>query len=299
MIIATTITQINNSDSEGCIVRNAEFVATPEFTLDEPAEGCTEAVLTYTLYDHTGQELDTLSYNITLADPEDSSELTFTYTHTSVGDLTLVTTLEECGTTVTETKIISVCDYLNITTPSCHTYTFGNYSLEDTVYVTFVQKDGTVLGTELQESTPNTDLTLTTTVDGIYYIKVYSDSEGETLLQTYIIIDSCDIETCLSTLSLEALCSDCATSKCINYCEKLYNLMQIQLLSLVFFNKVNREYALNRIYTVIDNTKISEMDNLDALITKIGKYCDTCGTTTTLTNAKISTGSSGDCGCGG
>jgi hypothetical protein len=298
MTIETLITQVNNSDTEGCIIKDAEFVVTPEFTLDEPTEGCTEAVLTYTLYDYSGEELDTLSYNITIASPEDPSTLTFTYTPLIIGDFTLVTTLEECGVTVTETKIISVCDYFNITTPSCHEFTLGNYSLTTTVYVTFTDRELEVIGTALSPLEAAGDLSLSTESDGIYYVNIYSDIAGEELIQTYIVIDSCDIESCISSLALESLCGDCATTKCENYYEKLYNQMQIQLLSFVFFNKVNKEYSLNRVYSAIDDTKVSQMNNLAALIEQIGKYCDNCGTTTTLTNAKFSTGSSGDCGCG-
>lgn len=297
MNITTVITQVNNSDSDGCIVLGEEFVITPEFTLDAPSVGCTEAVLTYTLFDHEGTELDTLTYNVTIDTPEDPSTLTFTYTHTSVGDLTLVTTLEECGTTVTETKIIVVCDYINIASATCHEYTLSNYSLATTVWATFTDKDSVVIGTAATELAFGENLTLTTSSDGVYYLNIYSDEDEATLIQTYILIDSCDIEACISSLALESICSDCDTSECTNYYEKLYNLIQIELLAFVFFNKVNKEYALNRIYTSISESKAVEMDNMAALIAQIEKYCDNCGTTTTLTQAKISTGSSGDCGC--
>lgn len=297
MTISTTVAQINNSDSDGCILLNELFTVTPEFTLDAPSVGCTIAVLTYTLSDHNGTVLSTLSYDITIASPEDPTTLTFTYTPTAVGDLTLSTSLEECGTTVTENQTISVCDYISLINSACHTFTLGNFSLATTVYATFTELDGTVIGTELDTISPNEEVELETELDGIYYLNIYSDSAGTTLIQTYVIIDSCDIEACVSTLTLQALCSDCDTSECTNYYEKLYNLIQIELLAFAFFSKANRERSLNRVYTVIEDSKVVELENLDALITQILRYCDSCGTTENFRSNTLSTNSTGDCGC--
>lgn len=297
MTISTTVAQINNSDSDGCILLNELFTVTPEFTLDAPSVGCTIAVLTYTLSDHNGTVLATDTYDITIASPEDPTTLTFTYTPTAVGDLTLSTSLEECGVTVTENQTISVCDYISLVNSACHTFTVSNYSLTTTIYITFTEKDGTVIGTELDTLSPNEDLELSTTIDGIYYLNIYSDSAGTTLIQTYVVIDSCDIEACVSTLTLQGLCSDCDTTECTNYYEKLYNLIQIELLAFLFFNKANKERSLNRVYTVIDDSKASELDNLDALIAQLIKYCDSCGTTENFKSNTLSTGSTGDCGC--
>jgi hypothetical protein len=248
------------------------------------------------LYDHNDEVLSTLSYDITIASPEDPSTLLFTYTPTSVGDLRLVTSLEECGTTVTENKTIQVCDYLSLVNSACHTFTLGNYSLTTSVYANFTERDGTVI-TELTEITANEELEFSTTIDGIYYLNIYSDEDGTELIQTYVVIDDCDILACVSAIALEGLCSDCDTTECTNYYERLFNRLQIELLAFAFFSKANRERSLNRVYTTFEDSKVVELENLDALITQLTKYCDSCGTTETFRPNTLSTPSSSDCGC--
>jgi len=297
MNISTTVTQLNSSDTDGCIIRGEEITVTPSFTLDPPTGGCTLAELEYNLYNSDGDLLKTTTYNITIASPEDPADLTFTYTPTLVGDLRLVTTLEECGTTVTDATIIAACDYINIKSTNCHEYTVYNYSMTTDLWVLFTDKLNDIL-VALTKIDPGQSLTLTTPSDGIYYLRSYSDS-GNTLLQLQILIDTCDVDSCISDISLSMLCGDCNTTKCEDYCEKLYNVIQIEMLAFLLYNKMNKEYSLNRIYTAIDDTKASEMDNIATLISQISKYCSNCGTTQSVTNATISSGSSGDCGCGG
>lgn len=297
-IISTTVTQANGCTSSSCpIVIGEQFTVTPTYDLNG-GTGCTNSTLLYELYDYIGTTLITSQTNtITNATPEDPSLLTFLYTPSIVGDLILKTTLTNCDGASTETKTLSASDYIRIIkTSTCHSFTLQNCSTTVDVKYTFETKAGVVIGTALTNLLHTGGVTLNTTTDGIYYIKIYNSSS--VLLQQYILIDRCDIDNCLANRILDLGCGDCSTNKCVNFCELTYSLLGVMALAYRFYNKVNTEYSLNRIYTSLDSTKLTELDDMEDLITQLSTYCASC-TDIPLNYSSIGKTSTGDCGCGG
>jgi hypothetical protein len=295
-LIDVEITQENGcTGSECCIVIGQEFTITPTYTLNLEATVCLTSTLLYELYNHEGDLIDSLEYSITNASPEDPSVLLYTYTPTEVGDLRLVTTLTNCVASASAETTIRACDYIKVSKNSCHGYTVENCSLTDTIKVTFETKAGVIIGEELVEVDAATTLDLTSTGDGIFYIHVYD--EDDELIQTYIIIDYCDIEICLSSKIMTVLCSDCDTDVCKDYCRNRHDLNKIGILAFLFFNKVNKEYSLNRIYSSINDAKVSELDNLQTVIDQLTNFCEACTSSLGTSQSTIAQTSSEDCGC--
>jgi hypothetical protein len=295
-----------SSDDCDCIPQGATVTVTPNVIINDNASvfdtPCTTSTLVYNLYNYDGNLVDTLTHTITNADPIDNSTLTFDFTLEEIGDYTLQVLLTNCYTTCEINQVYHICNFIKITETSCHIYTIYNCSdLESSnVLVTVRDLDDNILeGYNDVSLTNGSNITLTTPSDGVYIVMI-KDADDETVIEQFVIIDICDLVNCLQTKIQELLCGcDCKqnTVDCTDYCKKRYDLNAIEALAFSLFNKINKEYRLNSIYTTFNTSTLAELTTMKNYIDAINSYCGCTGNSTGTGTTIFGNSSNSNCGC--
>lgn len=295
-----------SSDDCDCIPQGSTVTVTPNIILnDNPTifdSPCSSSTLIYNLFNYDRELVDTLTYNIVNADPIDNSSLTFDFILETIGDYTLQVLLTNCYTTCEINQVYHICNFIKITETSCHIYTIYNCSdLESSdVLVTVSDLDNNILeGYNDVSLTNGSNITLTTPSDGVYIVLI-KDAEDEEIVEQFVVIDICYLVNCLQTKIQELLCScDCKqnTVDCTDYCKKRYELNAIEGLAFSLFNKINKEYRLNSIYTTFDASTLAELTTMKNYIDAINSYCGCTGNSTGTGTSLFTTSSNSNCGC--
>lgn len=295
-----------SSDDCDCIPQGATVTVTPDVIINDNSSvfdtPCTTSTLTYNLYNYDEELVDTLSYVITNADPIDNSTLTFDFTLEEIGDYTLEVLLTNCYATCEINQVYHICNFIKITETSCHLYTIYNCSDLETsnVLVTIRDLDDNILeGYDDVSLTNGSNITLTTPSDGVYIVMI-KDADNNEVIEQFVLIDICDLINCLQTKIQELLCScDCNqnTVDCTDYCKKRYDLNAIEALAFSLFNKINKEYRLNSIYTTFDTSTLAELATMKNYIDAINSYCGCTGNSTGTGTTLFTTSSNSNCGC--
>lgn len=288
-----------------CIPEDSTITVTPNVTLNlnnQTTPTCAESTLTYNLYNYDGGLVDTQEFIIDNTLPVDNSALVYTTTLTLIGDYTLTVTLENCCATCEINQVLHMCNYIKISETSCHVYTITNCSdlSQNDSIVTVTDLDNTIVtGYDDVSLLAGGSLVLNTPSDGLYIV-IIKDSTGETIIEQFVVIDICDVTNCLQTKIQELLCDcDCKknTVDCTDYCKKRYDLNAIEALAFSLFNKINKEYSLNSIYTTFDASKLAELFTMENYIDRINSYCGCTGNTSGNGLSVFTTSTNSDCGC--
>lgn len=288
-----------------CIPQDSTINITPNVVLNlnnQTTPTCAESTLTYELYNYDGGLVDSQEFIIDNTLPVDNSALVYTTTLSLIGDYTLKVILENCCAICEINQILHMCNYIKIAETSCHVYTITNcsdLSSNDSI-VTVTDLDNNVLtGYDDVALAAGGSLVLNTPSDGLYIV-IVKDSTGETIIEQFVVIDICDVTNCLQTKIQELLCDcDCKknTVDCTDYCKKRYELNAIEALSFSLFNKINKEYSLNSIYTTFDASKLAELFTMEDYIDRINSYCGCTGNTSGNGLSVFTTSTNSDCGC--
>lgn len=291
-------TQEPSCEGDECcnVTLGSEITITPNLNLNLTGfTSCLNSTLTYELQDWEGNVLETTVHNIVNADPIEPLNLQFVFTPAIIGDHKVVATLENCCTSCTVEEVISVCDFVKLRFESCNNYSIQNCSLSTDLYFSLTEIDGTVISGPTN-ALSGTKPTFTTPKDGIYVLKVNKTSD-DSLYGNFVVIAYCGILSCITARIQEILCKDCnCNENCKDYCKDRYELNRILPLAALFFNYANKEYTMNRIYSLLDDAKIKELTDVDSVIDKLISYCDSC-TTDINDIGNLGTNKDSDCGC--
>ncbi len=195
--------------------------------------------------------------------------------------------------------LLTTSDFINIT-EDCHTFTITNSATteDDNVTYTITDLDGNVVGDNEDVVLDfETSKTFTSTSDNIYIV-VVKDDEGN-IIRNYVVIDYCDIRSCISNRILDILCS-CGCEDCVDYCKKDFEMKRIKLLQEDLFNRINTEYRLNSYYSTLDNMRVNDLKTTEDVLDKLKSYCGNCNsdsTTITISVSNVNNSNKSGCGC--
>lgn len=276
-----------------------EVTVTPDIVLNltNTFISCDSSVLTYNLYDYNGNLIDTQVYLIdNLLPVIDPNDFLFTFTPDIIGDYKVTCTLENCCSQCTTELNVKVCDTIKVNFQSCNSYTISNCSLTDTIYFTLLNTNNEIVNSYEDIAVPPTATgSFLTPSDGVYNLVVNNNDQQ----YIYVVIAYCGIQSCLINRISDILCQDCSCGDdCKDYCKDRYELNRILPLVYAIFSYVNREYALNRVYNVLDDEKVVELLNVQTLIDTVNKFCSNCTTSSTTASSVIGNSTNSDCGCG-
>jgi hypothetical protein len=161
-----------------------------------------------------------------------------------------------------------------ISITSTNNYKVFNNSVSTDTTLTITNYSGQVIGTANVALLHGTNVSFVTPKDGIYF--VYIRDLSSNVLGIFIVLEYANILVCLSNKLREILCSCGDNDDCKKYCEERYNMNRMLPVTYLFFNFLNQEYCLNNIYTIIDNTKITQLADIDQVITFLQEVCTEC-----------------------
>ncbi|HEY8363957.1 MAG TPA: hypothetical protein VIK84_00165 [Haloplasmataceae bacterium] len=295
--INVTVTQegLNCYTEDCCKTVGRELTITPEYTLGDVS--CPTSTLDYLITDYSGNVVHTDSFSITNASPEAGSLLATTFTPTSVGDYTLRVTLTDCAESLVLEETIKVCNYVVVSSnTNAHSYKVCNGHLTDSIKVSITDLNGAAVNSYTDitiAAGSNSDFTFST--DGIYIF--VAKTTADVIISRFIIIDVYDVTNCVGIKIQNILCSDCGCNKCKDHCKGRWEINRILPTFLTLMALVNREKKLNSIYTSLDSAKITELTTMDALLTKLSTFCESCGTLDLDNNSIVDNYDDQDCGC--
>lgn len=255
---------------------------------------------TYDLYDSNGNLLDTqVNSSIAFGDyPPD-----YVFTPTEFPFYRVTGTLDNgVETPEVEELGISILNAFTIYIDSCANYSIKNCSpiTEGTLNATVKVTDfnGVQVG-EILTLDAQTSVSFIVPSDGIYYANILDDTD--TVIYTFLVIEYCNILSCVSSRIKSILCSCQASgsSRCKDYCASRYDMNRILPLTYFLFNYLNKEYSLNIIYTAVDNAKVVELSSVKDVIDTLSDLCSECNDDLSgFEGTAVKKSNSSDCGCG-
>jgi len=168
------------------------------------------------------------------------------------------------GIEVSQTKMIETCNFITFDYVSCNNYKIHNRSLDNTVTVNIQSIDSQQFDDFDLE--PQTSKDITFTESNLYKVDILNDSVTE----TYIISNYCNIEKCLSDYILNILCPGDTSGICPDTVE----LNQLLMLHYSYFMELHKEYGINNFYTGLDDSQLERLGNIKQIMDRILMVCE-------------------------
>jgi len=243
----------------------------------------TSQELEYTLYDHTGIEVNYQQNTINIgAIPyvHDPATTEFSgWSTDEVGDFLLNIRLSVEGVYYCDKKIkIKSCHFYEIDCIDCNTHRVHNRSFDDLILNISKLNDDKEF--ELVEEIALVNLSYVDVVsatDGIYKFETVRDNKN----LIYIVTVHCNLRNCTFDYLNKLICG-CSTDKCKcnKTCKDYYDFNALMLNAYTYLALLNDEYNFNFIYDTISTEKIDELYTLKSFIERFNEYCDSCTDTT-------------------
>jgi hypothetical protein len=199
----------------------------------------------------------------------------------SVGTYTVITIYNDPinNITITETYSFDVCDFINLVETSCNFYTYTNLSTTATVQVHCEDTSNVIPASTPVVVPPMGSYTIELPLAkpsgeryvGMFKIITTYTLSGTPVTEIKLVSNFCIIEDCISTYILDIICND--IDRC-NPCPDEVDLDRMLLLSYSYFMMLNKEFSLNVFYTVLSNTKLAQIQNLNSIMSKLLKFCE-------------------------
>jgi hypothetical protein len=263
-------------------VEGIEVTVTPTFDTNIDTG---ESTLTYRLVDYNDEIVG--SDEVIIIDNTDpgAAVVDYVFTPDAKGDFKVQAWLNNGYATCYQEVIIASCDYLTLEqiVGSCGSYDLSNCSLATDHTYTVIDSEDAVVGTANTNLLAGASATIVLDDDGVYRVTIYNNDDS--VAGAFVIIKDCDILDCLTTKFNGILCNpkDC---ECVDHDKERYDLTRILPTAYLFYNYMHREYALNALYSALDDAKLIELQSIQNTVEKLQAFCDNCGTD-----------DSSDCGC--
>lgn len=267
---------------ESCKTRNASAVVTIDYTsVGETLPVGTSSALIWTAATTIRDENETILFNKPATTLATYNTPASSFLLLSVGKYTVITTYNDPinNITLTETYTFDVCDFINLVEVSCSMYTYTNLSTTATVQVHLEDTSDAIPASTPVPVSPMGSYTIElpiTKPSGERYVSMFKVITTYTLsdtvvTETKLVSNFCIIEDCISTYILDIICND--IDRC-NPCPDEVELDRMLLLSYSYFMMLNKEFSLNVFYTVLSNTKLAQIQNLNGIMSKLLKFCE-------------------------
>lgn len=230
--------------------------------------------LIYRLYDFTGNEIASQEHEFDIDETYDPTAYKFEdFVLPEVGDYIIqvelsVTDLYSCK----KNYPVKSCNFYEIKNTDCNEFTIYNRSFEAfAVSISELQNDKTFAETANITIDALGNSVITHSEDGIFTYTIVVDD----VTYTYIVINYCNLRTCLLAGISTLLCSskeNCDTCKAKNY----YDFNTLIVTAHTYFNMLNSEYNFNYLYEAISDNKLNELYDLKTFLTRFKEYCIEC-----------------------
>lgn len=198
----------------------------------------------------------------------------------SVGEYVITTIYKDSvfDLMISEYDTFNVCDFISLTETGCNAYTYTNLSTHLTAQVHYEDPFGIIPAQDPVAVLPQTSVIISFPVvkpSGERYVGMFSVVTTYTLgaatQETKLASNFCVIEDCISTYILDIICGD--IDRC-NPCPDDVDLNRMLLLSYSYFMMLNKEFSLNVFYTALSATKLSQIQNINNVMSKLLKFCE-------------------------
>lgn len=266
-------------DDTTCYTQYEDVTVTADVTLTREGADPAQHAVTWSVLAPDGLPvIDGEEQSLALA----TNAVTFQVSELGTYTITAVLTDLECGDTWTRETTIHTCNFVYIeTTGTCSEYTIYNMSNQYDINYAIELIGGTGendISGSIPANTTGTDgaFNVVTLVDaGIHSVTVtwYTDPDDPTSEQQQILIlnNWCEIWDCLAGYINEVLCKP---EELCNPCPDSLILNEMLLFNQTYSMMMNAEYEFNNYYSALDESKLMEFQEMNAVYAKMKELCD-------------------------
>lgn len=184
-----------------------------------------------------------------------------------------------CGTFFYKEVQIETCNFFTIEYLECSQFQFKNNSSYREVTVTI---DDILDNSLLSQQDLKPGYTLSTSFSGVslYFVTITYLVDTKEVQEVYVINNYCLVEDCLTSYLEDLLCAENIRCK---ECPDPIELNRFLLLLFSYNMKLNAEYGNNNYYSLISESKFSELMTIQSIVDKIKEYCSRIGCLNILT----------------